>query len=123
MEPEKTCRQAYTSEWESDEPIEAPIPEMMFSFTFSDHNLTWVEAFQDETTCKAELYFQYDATHYIQLDLPYMKVIDVSPPIEAGGRIPQVVKCQIMEAAANPTGMSSAIPRFLVLDENSSAYE
>ena len=124
FEPEWVNRQAYADEWKTAEPIESGSPVVTLGITLNDYSaLTHNEAYQDETTMKAELYFGYDATHYIQIDLPLMKYMPPEIAVNSNARIPQQLNFQMMKASANPTGMSSTIMRMVMLDEQTNAYE
>ena len=122
--PEWANRSARTAEWRTAEPIEDGIPVWTFELDLADLNaLTHLEAMQDETTAKAELYFDADATNSVTISLPLLKTMPSDASISGPARIPQGLKFQAMEAAANPTGMSDTTPYIVVVDPESNAYE
>jgi hypothetical protein len=124
IDSEWNTRGAAAQEWESDEPIEDGIPEGTLRIELGDLNaLTYLEAFQDETEQKADLFFTYDADHDILIEIPRMKLIDPDGAINGPARIPQTLNFQLMEALAAPTGMTATNWNIVVRSETAIAYE
>jgi hypothetical protein len=124
IDAEWNTRGVATKEWESDEPIEDGIPEGTLRIELGDLNaLTYLEAFQDETEQKCDLFFTYDADHDINIEIPCMKLIDPDASINGPARIPQVLNFQLMESLANPTGMAFNNWQITARTETAIAYE
>jgi len=117
-------REALADAWKTAEPIEDGIPVCTFNFELGDYNAqTYIDMLQDETTFKAELYFQYTATENLTISIPSMKVVDSDVSVSGPNRMPQNIQGQMMKASSNPTGMSNTLLYMVLQDEQTAAYE
>lgn len=120
---EWASRNAYANEWETAEPIESGIPEQSLVIELGDLNaLTYLEAFQDETTCKAEFYLQLDTNHDIKFEFPLLRVFNAEASVSGPNRIPQTLTLLPMLSAGQPTGMAFNNWQITVRDANSVTY-
>jgi len=120
---EWATRNAYANEWETAEPIEGGIPAQSLVIELGDLNaLTYLEAFQDETEYKAEMYFQLSANHDIKFEFPRLRVFNAEPdPVSGANRIKQTLNFLPMLASAAPTGMTCTNWQITVRDGGSAA--
>jgi len=124
FDAEWASRNAQANEWESAEPIENGIPKQSLEIELGDLNaLTYLEAFQDETEAKAELFWSLDANHDIKIEIPRMRLDVPDANISGQGRIPQTLKFMPMKASAAPTGMTCTNWQITIRDPNAVAYE
>jgi len=121
---EWASRGAQASEWMSAEPIENGIPECSLQIELGDFNaLTYMEAHQDETTCKAEAFWSLSANHDLKIEFPLLRIQTPEASINGPNRIPQTLTLVPLLAAAAPTGMTCTNWQMTLRSPNATAYE
>lgn len=111
---------------ETSEPQRDTFPQVVVNMTFPELTaLSDLEAFQDETLKKMEIYFYRDANYSAKFQFPNLQPVQPTSDVAGGGRIPYTVSYFAMSAAAAPTGMTgvTAPVRLTLINATSGAYD
>jgi len=122
LSQEQVSRNDYAYQWETAEPIEDGIPFLGLAVHIPDFALGYSENYQDGQMKKMDITWNYDDTYSVKLQIPSMKINAIEDSYDAGRRIYQMVRFEILKALSNPSGMAFDLPVVTIVDDYSEAY-
>jgi hypothetical protein len=111
-----------TDGWETSEPIENVIPNIILTVEIPQMELTRLQEFQSQSTKKCDILFSNDATYSILFEFPCIQIIDPDVNVSGPNRIKQSIQFHSLEVLAAPTGMSRTKMGITLIDDYSGEY-
>jgi len=112
--------------WETTEPQRNGYPTVMVTLSFPELTaLSDLEAFQDQTMKKAEVYFYASANNSIKFQFPNLQPVQPTFDLSGAGRQGYTVSYMALSCATAPTGMTGVtVPvRLTLISTSSAAYD
>jgi hypothetical protein len=112
--------------WQTTEPARNGYPSVIVTLAFPELTaLSDLEAFQDETMKKMEIYFYASANDSIKFQFPNLQPIQPTFDLAGAGRQGYTVSYMALSCATAPTGMTgvTAPVRLTLINTSSAAYD
>ena len=112
--------------WETAEPQRNGYPTLVVTLSFPELTaLSDLEAFQDQTMKKMEIYFYSSANNSIKFQFPNLQPIQPTFDLSGAGRQGYTVSYMAFSCATAPTGMTGVTSpcRLTVISTSSAAYD